>query len=76
MTKKEFIKRFKTLQQVVNGSYADPYYLVKKIDHNGTVYPHYILDIDGVIQLLNMATPGKCKFEIQKIVNIDKNIES
>ena len=42
-------------------------YLVRKIDPDGTAHPHFTLNIDGVVKLLNMATPGKCKFEIEKL---------
>lgn len=42
-------------------------YLVRKIDHDGKSYPYFTLDIDGVVKLLNMATPCKSKFEIEKI---------
>ena len=42
-------------------------YLVRIIDQGGTAHPHFTLNIDGVVKLLNMATPCKCKFEIEKI---------
>ena len=45
-------------------------YLVRKIDQNGTAHPHFTLNIEGVVKLLNMATPRKCKFEIEKIEKI------
>lgn len=45
-------------------------YLVRKIDQGGTPHPYFTLNIDGVVKLLNMATPCKCKFEIEKIEKI------
>ena len=42
-------------------------YLVRKIDQDGTAHAYFTLDLDGVVKLLNMATPYKCKFEREKI---------
>ena len=42
-------------------------YLVRKIDKGGKAHPYSTLSIAGVIQLLNMASAGVCKFEIEKI---------
>ena len=42
-------------------------YLVRKVDHNGATHAYFTLDLDGVMLLLRMVTPGLCKFEIEKI---------
>lgn len=42
-------------------------YLVRKADHNGATHAYLTLDLDGVMLLLRMATPGLCKFEIEKL---------
>lgn len=42
-------------------------YEIRKVDKDGTEHEPFILSLEGLNMLLNMATPFKCYFKIMKI---------